>query len=45
MFVQRCEFKLVPDQLIVPQSHGVTMAPKYGMFTTLKRRDYRNKSK
>jgi cytochrome P450 len=45
MFVQHCEFKLEPGQIIVPESKGVTMTPKYGMFATLKRRNCINKSK
>jgi cytochrome P450 len=39
MFVQRCALKLVPGQTIVPEMKGVTMAPKYGLFVYIKKRD------
>jgi cytochrome P450 len=39
MFVQSCEFKLVPGQIIVPETDGVTMMPKYGMLINLKKRN------
>ena len=39
MFVQRFEFKLVPGQIIVPETNGVTMMPKYGMLANLKERN------
>jgi cytochrome P450/NADPH-cytochrome P450 reductase len=39
MFVQRCEFKLVPGQHIVPEMKGVTISPKYGMLVNCSRRN------
>jgi cytochrome P450 len=39
MLIQRCTFKLVPGQTIVPELKGVTMPPKYGMLINLKKRD------
>jgi cytochrome P450 len=40
MFLQRCAFKLVPGQTIVPQMKGVTMAPKYGLSAYITTRDF-----
>jgi cytochrome P450 len=40
MFVQRCTFKLVPGQTIVPELKGVTMLPKYGLSAFITKRDY-----
>jgi hypothetical protein len=46
MFIQRCEFKLVPDQAIVPEMKGVIMTTKYGIFVILKKKKlFINKSK
>ena len=39
MFVQRCVFKLVPGQPIVPELRGVSMPPKYGIFANLRERE------
>jgi carotene epsilon-monooxygenase len=43
IFVQHCEFKLVPGQLIISEMKDVTMIPKYGMFTILQKRNCINK--
>ena len=42
MFVQRCEFKLVPGQQITPEMKGVTIKAKYGLFAHFKTRDQYN---
>lgn len=39
LFLQRCSFKLVPGQKVVPDMKGVTMQPKYGLFAYIKKRD------
>ena len=38
MFLQQCDFQLIPGQVIVPESKGVTMSPKYGMYANIKKR-------
>jgi len=38
MLVQQCEFQLIPGQIIVPESKGVTISPKYGMYANVKKR-------
>ena len=38
MFVQQCEFQLIPGQVVVPESKGVTISPKYGMYANIKKR-------
>ncbi|CAF2661129.1 unnamed protein product [Rotaria sp. Silwood2] len=38
MFVQRCEFILLPDQHITPEMKGVTIKAKYGLFAHIKQR-------
>ncbi|CAF1095971.1 unnamed protein product [Adineta steineri] len=39
MLVQRCNFKLVPGQQIVPEMKGVTMKTKYGLFAYVGKRE------
>ena len=39
MFVQHCEFKLVPGQTVIPETNGVTMMPKYGMLVNVRKRN------
>ena len=38
MFLQHCEFELVPGQVVVPEMKGVTMRPKYGLLARLRER-------
>jgi cytochrome P450 len=38
MFVQRCDFELVPGQKFAPEMKGVTMKPKYDLFARVKKR-------
>jgi cytochrome P450 len=37
MFVQRCNFEMIPGQKIVPEFR-ITMRPKYGLFANVSRR-------
>ncbi|CAF5037163.1 unnamed protein product, partial [Rotaria sp. Silwood1] len=38
MFIQRCNFDLVPGQKIVPEIK-ITMRPKYGLWANISRRE------
>ncbi|CAF2984143.1 unnamed protein product [Rotaria sp. Silwood2] len=40
LFVQRCDFELVPGQNIAPEMKGITMKPKYGLLARVKRRSW-----
>ncbi|CAF3017769.1 unnamed protein product [Rotaria sp. Silwood2] len=39
LFVQRCEFELVPGQNYAPEIIGITIKPKNGLLTRIKRRN------
>ncbi|CAF0885833.1 unnamed protein product [Rotaria sordida] len=39
MFVQRCDFKLLPNEQITSEMRGVTIKDKYGIFAHIKQRN------